>query len=301
MAAIINLFTEEEVLQRGLVYCGQPVFKRSPLAAKSNHELFCKHYGSSPLVLAKMWADLIITNRLGPKEATENGFKMFLAAQFFLWTYPKNSTILAARFRLGKNAAHGATFWAWVERLASLKDIKIVWPTYSQNRFYLVSVDGIDFRTWEKKHPTLSRNPKNSSHKFGNKCAVKYEIALDTFESRCLWINGPFRGGKADITIFQEGLKLKLSQDGMKLGIADRGYGGEPVLLSTPNNRDSPELRNFKTRVRMRHETFNGRITKFACLSNTWRHSWDKHKIAMEAICVIVQYQMENGAPLYDP
>ena len=85
-----------------------------------------------------------------------------------------------------------------------------------------------------------------------------------------------------------------------KKGIADQGYQGEKEMLCTPNSYDSAELRTFKGRARARHETFNSRIKNFACLEQRFRHGMEKHKICFEAVCVIVQYQMENGAPLFD-
>jgi hypothetical protein len=76
---------------------------------------------------------------------------------------------------------------------------------------------------------------------------------------------------------------------------------------SNPNDVDSliaslqgTELYRFKSRARLRHETFNGRIKHFASLRDTFRHGEEKHRLAFEAICVTVQYQMENGKPLYD-
>ena len=55
-----------------------------------------------------------------------------------------------------------------------------------------------------------------------------------------------------------------------------------------------------QSRARARHETFNGRIKNFGCLDDRFRHGMEKHKICFEAVCVIVQYQLENGSPLFD-
>ena len=70
--------------------------------------------------------------------------------------------------------------------------------------------------------------------------------------------------------------------------------------LSLPNTFDAKTLNNFKSRARLRHETFNGRLKSFAILSETFRHGFDKHKFVFEAIAVTVQYQIENGSPLFD-
>ena len=104
------------------------------------------------------------------------------------------------------------------------------------------------------------------------------------------------------MTFFCEGLKYKIAP-GKKVH-ADLGYKSsrpDETMLAVPNPRDSKPLYNFKSRCRLRHETFNGRIKCFNVLSETFRHGEEKHKLAMEAVCVIVQYQMENGQPIFDP
>jgi hypothetical protein len=89
-----------------------------------------------------------------------------------------------------------------------------------------------------------------------------------------------------------------------KLAIADRGYisagRDEQAMLSTPNDLDDERVAKFKSRARARHESFNGRLKFFDILQNTFRHGEARHKIAFEAVCVIVQYQMDNGSPLFD-
>ena len=82
--------------------------------------------------------------------------------------------------------------------------------------------------------------------------------------------------------------------------IGDRGYTGEPDIISTQNEFDPREIAEFKERVLSRHETFNGRLKGFKCLSTKFRHGVENHKVAFEVVCVIVQYEMENGSPLFD-
>jgi hypothetical protein len=82
--------------------------------------------------------------------------------------------------------------------------------------------------------------------------------------------------------------------------IGDKGYRGEKAIISTPNSHDPEDVRHFKSRVRARHESFNAKIKNFACLDVRFRHGIVKHRICFEAVCVIVQYQLENGSPLFD-
>lgn len=292
-----------EVRDKGLHYCAGSNDRCSDATkAKQFHAL----YGSSPLVVAGLWNDLTVTNIpgavLGEQEKTEAGFKMFLVAQYFLWTYPKNSYLIAAQFGIGERYSCGEPIWKWVGKIAAMKEKKIVWdcrldrPT---SETFIVTVDGTDFRMQEIKHPTLPLDRSQFSHKF-NHGALKYEIALSIFRPQCVWISGPHPGGKHDLAIFREGLKGKIRPG--KLVIADRGYTTSRVdekMMSTPEELDSQALKNFKSRARQRHETFNGRLKKFQVLSDTFRHGQDKHKLAFEAVCVIAQYKMENGFQVY--
>ena len=84
--------------------------------------------------------------------------------------------------------------------------------------------------------------------------------------------------------------------------IADNGYQyqGEPAKCSTPNLHGPPDLQTFKSCARSCHEMFNGRIKFFNALAHTFHHGIDRHQPVFEVVCVIVQYQLENGSPLFD-
>jgi hypothetical protein len=87
--------------------------------------------------------------------------------------------------------------------------------------------------------------------------------------------------------------------------ITDRVYGskGNPLThakLALPNEMDSKVLANFKARARCRHETFNDRLQLFKALSDTFHHNPDRHVHVFEAVCVIVQYRMDNGGKHFD-
>jgi len=299
------MLTPNDVLIRGFrAYTGLPNDHDGNITEKDT-KLFKKIYGSSPSVLAVMWYHLLSddTNNI---EASERGFKSFLIAMYFLWAYPKNTSILSLAFGVGVKEVQGEKLWSVVMAIASLKSEVIVWPEARYKAWnaptYLVTVDGVDFKTWEPKHPTLSQDKKMMSHKF-RKAGWKYEIAIDVYESKVVWISGQHRGGKSDWTIYLEGL-CKLIPQGKKV-IADRGYGSketpnESAKVAIPNACDSKELANFKARARCRHETFNGRLKFFSSLNQTYRHEQSKHTFVFEAVVVIVQFQMDFGSPLFE-
>jgi len=136
-----------------------------------------------------------------------------------------------------------------------------------------------------------------SSHKFGGKPAVNYELGILIHKPKLVWVNGPTRPGKHnDLAVFRQKLKQALSAlPGTKKAIGDSGYRGEPELISTRNGLDSKEVTQFKDRTLARHENFNQRLKCFACLCQPFRHGVDNHGYAFKACCVLVMYEVETG------
>jgi hypothetical protein len=161
-----------------------------------------------------------------------------------------------------------------------------------------MTVDWVHCRVYEPQHPTQSKNTDFYSHKF-HQAGVGYEIGIAVYENKVVWVNGPFPAGKTDIHIFRhKGLKDKIPVGKRILG--DNGYRGEDEIIGTPNAHDAAEIRKFKSRARSRHESFNARLKAFRCLDERFRHGVEKHRIVFEAVCVICQYQLENGSPLFN-
>jgi hypothetical protein len=184
----------------------------------------------------------------------------------------------------------------YVDAIAALKEEKIIWDD-GDDEIFLLSVDGVHFRINE---PRTEPSSKWCSHKHKS-AGLNYELGISIYKSRLVWINGPFKAAVHDRTIFRtEGLADKMPV-GTK-AIADRGYTGEECKekLSIRNRRDSDALRQFKKRVRARHENFNARIKVFKILEERFRHGVKRHQAIVEAVCVLVQYDMENGHPLFD-
>jgi hypothetical protein len=109
------------------------------------------------------------------------------------------------------------------------------------------------------------------------------------------------------LTMFRKGgLKEKMKALPLKKlakMIVDRGYRtdekDEQGMFAIPDMMDSKELKRFKTHTRLRHKNFNRRIKQFGIWNQKFRHGFDKHGFAFEAVVVIIQYQMENGSPIY--
>jgi hypothetical protein len=307
----------KQILGYGLNILGA---KSSKWSESTKILVFHQHYGSSPLDLADIWYDLVVGDyvpdelKLSDKEKNEKGLKRYMMTHFWLWAYPKNASMLATRFNCSECTCRGEPVWRWVKRIAAMKKKKIRWEyvTKEENlEIFAISDDGTDFKLQEWKHPTLPRDNTGCSHKMKH-AAAKYEVVLAVHRAKVVHIAGPFKGGTHDLEMFRQGgLKEKLTLLNRTMGgirqvalcLADRGYNSkiedEKYLFSLPNGFDSKELNNFKSRGRLRHETFNARLKNFRCLSDTFRHGFDKHKFVFEAVVVIVQYQMDNGSPIF--
>jgi hypothetical protein len=81
--------------------------------------------------------------------------------------------------------------------------------------------------------------------------------------------------------------------------IADKGCRGEPHILSTPNLHDSRTVKIYKNRARARHESYNKRLKDFKMLKEQYRHGISNHIISFEAICVLIQVDLESR-PLFE-
>ena len=118
-----------------------------------------------------------------------------------------------------------------------------------------------------------------------------------------MWVNGPFKAGTNDKAIFNAGL-VDMIPEG-KVGLADRGYKRQEKL-SIPSVHDTDEVKTFKKRALARHETANEKLKRFNILSERFRHIGtgeevlQKHQVVFEACCVLVQYDMECGSPLFN-
>ena len=215
-----------------------------------------------------------------------------MMANYFLWVYPRNSGITAVTFNICERYCRGDDMHRWVKKIAKLYPKKIKWnndlgrPSASQ---FMASEYGIDCKVWEKRsHILESQDTKLFSQKFHH-AALKYSIIMDINNSKCMAVIGPFKASKHDLTVWRLESKqkmLELRDDGMMIvdGVNvpkkkdNKDYDREYAMLAVPNACNGPLLKAFKSRVRARHESFNGRLKNFAFLRNEYRGTdHDKH------------------------
>ena len=82
---------------------------------------------------------------------------------------------------------------------------------------------------------------------------MAYKIGVNLFESRIVWISGPHRGAKDNVTNW---LKSKLTTTCRIVG--DKGYVGD--------EKDGDNGGFDLDKVKQRHKALNGRLKEFAFL-----------------------------------
>ncbi len=294
-----SILTADEFLKIGLQLVGYKKRRIRRAKKRSNVERFLGHYGSIPCICAMIWEDLQTTEVEEARIPAEHlNVAFFLMSMHHLKRYTtevEREGIFDISLKWGRDKV-----WYYVEKIQALKAQKIVWPEDNfGDDIWALTVDGTHCWIREPQHPVWSQDPEWYSHKF-NKAGINYELGISISQNRLVWMNGPFKAGLNDITIFtNKGLKEKLRANGKK-AIGDGGYSGHSQQISTPNSRDSKQVKKFKSRALKRQEKFNGMTKNFDCLSGRFRHSVDRFKNCFEAVCVICQYQIENDRPLYD-
>lgn len=323
MATIIH--TPDELLEFGLLIAGFSI-QRQQVCRKTLIARFVGHYGAKPVVYSELWEDFQTTTiaaaRIQEKDLSLNYFFMTLV---FLKSYLTESQ-LSGMFRVSEKTART---WIrfYVAKIQALKPQKVQfhlslcdelksYTHFSITIFLCVisqiffpenfgnilgfdcimSVDGTHCAIREPKHPIHSKDPAYFSHK-SNHAGLNYEIALSLIDDRIVWVSGPHPAGTPDIQVFRNGLMAHIP-NGKRI-IGDKGYRGEPNYISTPNSFDNDQVKLYKSRARARHETINSRIKSFKCLSERFHHSNEFHGKVFEAICVITQYQLDNGSFLF--
>lgn len=107
-----------------------------------------------------------------------------------------------------------------------------------------------------------------------------------------------FNGGKKkDKNKDQNCLAAQIPEG--KRAIADSAFKAS-AKASTSKPGHSRELSHFMSRVRSRMETLFLRFKVFGILSQRFRHNVQLHKDILNAVAVLVSYDMENGHPLFD-
>jgi len=265
-----------------------------------NIDRFVKKFGVDPATACHIYEWMQRTEIDGARlVGNDRDLKFFLIALYFLRHYPTEDE-MNTTFQMSPKYISGKA-WEYVKKLRALKNEVICFPSDEEVRddIWIMTVDGTHVWIQEPTHDELGQDPKYFSKKFKH-AGMTFELGV-SLTGGLIWINGPFPAGTNDITMFRKpgGLKEKLRAM-KKRAIGDRGYRGEPELISYFNAHDSKGVAKFKCRALMRHEIFNWKVKTFEAVRGRFRHSREKLAIAFEAICVVAQFKLETDSPLFD-
>ena len=303
MAQKATPFSARDFLKLGLETANYPKwesYKESTLLGR-----FKKHFYVTPQTCADAW-EMMRNFPVGNESRLEEDARPvhLLLACRFLFTYGTEdelASFFGAKHRL--RAPKSVAKWCkiYVRKLAGLLEKKM--GTLEENDhglIFLMTIDGTHCPI-EEPRPF---NTKWSSHKFGKKAAVNYELGVSLYEPKLIWCYGPTAPGEmTDLMVFREKLKWELPAG--KRVIADGIYKAETQHISTKNDLDTKELRQFKDRAEARQENFNQRLKCFGALKQVYRHGIAEsesmadtdnipHGCTMRACCSLTMFQIEN-------
>jgi hypothetical protein len=287
----------DTILTLGLLQVGFTQRRLDRTVEKTKQDRFVAAFGVSPLTVHALLHDLATTAVVAAR--IHNPKLLHLSMALYWLKNNMTHSTMAGIFDCDEKTVRKYV-WLYVTAIQAMKQEKIIWPwdTNPTDTIIMLSVDGVHCRIQE---PRQFPDGRWYSHKF-HKAALAYELGISMEESRLVWIKGPYKAATHDVTILRRpnGLKEKMETNhpGKRI-LADRGYSGEPALCAMRNRFDTVEVRDFKRRGRARHESFNGRIKWFRVLSEVFPVNIRKHKPVFEACCVLMQYEMENGKPLF--
>jgi hypothetical protein len=301
----VNL-TSEQILIHGLMLAGWDAEKLGRRSDETNTDQYRGLYGVEPCVMTELVKDLQTTDIATARIDSLNLDKLHWAVHF-LYRYP-TETENESTWKKSANTIREAC-WYHVDKIRNLKAAKIVWPQFLATDIWVLSVDGTHLVSLEPGTSEFPKDPSYFSFKH-HTAGFNYEIGIDLFRSKCIWLSGPHKAGDYnDAKIYKNfGLHDKLKLLGKK-AIADDGYRGFQSTISTHNGLDSLPVREFKTRARQRHEAYNGMLKQFQVLSDRFRcknnekerfTAPEKLQMCFEAVNVIVQFKMDLTDPLFD-
>ena len=149
----------------------------------------------------------------------------------------------------------------------------------------------------------LSASDLTNSHQFNQ-----------IYSSR--WISGPKAASTHDLTFLRGGKRGQESTwntkalyfhipDGVKV-VGDSAYDGQPDKVTTTRDAHHPVTKELFARIKSMNETANSRFKAFNVVRGPFRHGKNtndklkKIKYSVEAVVVLVEYDIESGHPLFE-
>jgi hypothetical protein len=289
-----QLITDSDVMVYALQLIGLSTKKIQRASIVKNTRRLRAHFGCDQKTLVSIFTDL-------PREIK---YKDVFIALHWLKQYPTRE-VMSTKFHMCEEYV-SCIAQECTKALQKLKKKKICFNGFHSSETWLLSVDGVHFPINEVR---TDPSAKWYSHKFHGP-GLAYEFGVALRRDALVWMRGPFYASIHDINIFRGGkanekkhwdkksLYHKLPKGTKAIG--DSGYAGEPTKITIAKQQHTEEFREFISRAKCRQEAFHSRLKFFNVLTHRFRHGVEKHQMCVEAVAVVVQYNMENGHPLMD-
>lgn len=301
-----SIMRTHDILAYGLIYVGFGK-ERQNVVEKTSVDRFKAHYGPEPRTVKDLMSDLV-------DAFPSMTFKELLMGLNWLKLYDIEA-VLAGRWGYSEGKCREKCRDA-VRHIQSLRDALICFDPsiFPDEAIHIITVDGVNFITEEFR---LNPSTEYFDHK-SHSCGLKYEFAICLLLDHCVWIKGPFLAGKYhDKSLFCGAETMDDPQDQWdrnalffqipigKKAIGDVAYEGIPERVTVKRHDHTHDVLEFLDRAQNRQETYHSRLENYNILTHRFRHGkssqdkMDLHKMAVEAVAVIVEYDMKYH-PLYE-
>jgi hypothetical protein len=265
---------------------------------------FRAHYGVGHIAIKALIADL---KRYQPDKPIDKTSLFMAIAWLKLY---ETEEVMAGRWCYGEEYCRN-TVREYVSRIRALKGRKISFDGLDPKCEFL-PVDTVHHRCQEFR---CTPGSKWWSHK-SNGPAVAFEVVTDPVHGKIRWTNGPEAPTVHDLTFLRGGKKGKMKDwkrtalyfhvpKNVKL-IGDSAYEGQPDKVTTTKDAHNAATKQLFARMKSMQETCFKRFKDFKVLRESFRHGsgtedkLGKIKVAFEAVAVLVEYDIENGHPLFE-
>ncbi|KAL7544298.1 hypothetical protein ACHAWF_007685 [Thalassiosira exigua] len=297
--------TVQGTLCYGLRCSGFGVDRQERVQLETNMKRFKAFYGVSATTAVPFLSDL-------QRDNNDISIKDCLMTMNWLYLYDSYE-VLSGRWGY-KEGTIGTKVIEHAKKMQRLKPKKIKFEFGDRSGSFWASLDGVKFVTNE-----FGLTPSTTNYNFkSNTAGVGYLFGLAIEEPRIVCVDGPYNASRSDICIFRGSKNSKEKKEhwnenalyfkvpeGKKV-VGDGGFAGEPSKITTKSRQHPKEMRDWISRVLARQETLHTRLKSFNIVGHRFRHGnstekrYELHKMALDAVSVIIQYDYENGHPPFD-
>ena len=178
-----RIMTADDILVYGLSFVGFGEERQRVVIETSVHR-FKAHYGPEPRTVKDLLSDLC-------NEFPDTSFKELMMGLNWLKLYDIES-VLAGRWNYDESVCRDKCRET-MRHIQSFRERLIVFDPsiFRPEEIHIITVDCVNFITQEFRLDPHTKWFDHKSHSSG----LKYEFAISVWQSRCVWINGPYPAG----------------------------------------------------------------------------------------------------------